>query len=301
MNVVTGVSRLGLHGVILAALGEDKLGSDFIELLKTRGVNVEGVQTIPGRKTRDILVTRTSDGDRTFAGFGSESSSYADCFIEADKLPEHLIKEAAVVVSGTLGLVFPGSAAAMRRTVQLGKESGATVIVDVNWRPVFWLDTHSEEESRATILEYLKIADIVKVTDEEAEFLWGIPAKRALEHPEEVLAKATDAKAVLVSAGEFGSAYAFRTPGGKQDVSGHVGVFKIKVADTTGAGDAFLAGFIYFCLKAGGLQALVADPDKALEAVRFATACGAFTCTGPGAIGSQPTPADAEKLLADNP
>lgn len=200
-----------------------------------------------------------------------------------------------------MGLVFPGSAAAIRRTVDLAKEGGATVIIDVNWRPVFWLDTHTEEDARAEILEFIKKADLVKVTDEEAEFLFAIPAARALEHPEDVLSRVPEAKGVLVSAGEKGSAYAFRTPGGKQDVAGIVGVFNIKVSDTTGAGDAFLAGFIYSMLKAGGLPALVADPDKARAAIRFATACGAFTCMGPGAIGSQPTVADAERLLAENP
>lgn len=92
MNVVTGVARLGIHVVMLAALGDDKLGSDFLSLLKEREVNVSAIQTIPGRKTRDILVTRTEDGERTFAGFGSDSSEYADCFIDAAALPADVIK-----------------------------------------------------------------------------------------------------------------------------------------------------------------------------------------------------------------
>ena len=112
-----------------------------------------------------------------------------------------------------------------------------------------------------------------------------------------MLARVPAAAGVLVSAGEKGSAYAFRAPGGKMELAGSVPVLDVDVVDTTGAGDAYLAGFIFYLLLAGGLDGLVGDPDKLRRAVQFATACGAATCTRAGAIGAQPTAAEAEALL----
>ena len=52
--------------------------------------------------------------------------------------------------------------------------------MDINWRPVFWED---ERSAMAAIKPYVGKADIVKMSDEEAEWLFGIPAKDALHHP----------------------------------------------------------------------------------------------------------------------
>lgn len=248
------------------------------------------------KPTRDVLVTRSLDGDREFAGFGAAATTdYADCFIDPGILPLELIAQADVLVTGTLGLAYPGSEASIRAAVDAAKsKKRCIVIIDVNWRPVFWADPL---RAKTVIREYVDHADVLKVTDEEAEWLYGIPAEEALKHPEKVLSSARHCKGVLVSAGEKGSAYAFESPGGKMDISGMIPVLPVQVADTTGAGDAYLAGFVFYMLMSGGLTDLVADPCKVKRAVEFATACGAATCTKPGAIGSQPTVQEAEILL----
>lgn len=247
--------------------------------------------------TRDVLVVRGLDGDREFAGFGAAATSeYADCFLDADALPVDTLAKAEVLVCGTLGLACPGSAAAVRRAVAAAKGGQrCVVIVDVNWRPVFWGD---QEAARRAVQEFVPAADLLKVSDEEAEWLFGVPAADALAHPERVLASAPTARGVLVSAGEKGSAYAFRAPGGKMDLTGALPVMNVEVVDTTGAGDCYLSGFIFYMLLSGGLDALVADPGKLQRAAQFATACGAAICRHPGAIEGQPTVAEVEQLLA---
>ncbi|KAI7846208.1 hypothetical protein COHA_000278 [Chlorella ohadii] len=294
-NVATGVARLGAGALFVSAIGNDDLGDDFVALLQKRGVDTSAIQRVE-RPTRDILVTRKPDGDRQFAGPRRTSTPTATwthppaCF---PGNPNFLIDLAAdALVTGTLGLAGGPTADAMRQAVAAAREGGhTTVVIDVNWRPVFWDD---EAAAKSAVLDYIQQAHILKVTDEEAEWLFGIPPDQALAHPERVLEREQGWRGVLVSAGEKGSAYAFRAPGGKLDMSGVV-----PVADTTGAGDAYLAGFLFYMLLSGGLDSLVADPGKLRRGVEFATACGAFTCTKPGAIDAQPTAADAEALLAD--
>ena len=90
-----------------------------------------------------------------------------------------------MLVTGTLGLACEPTAAALRAAVAAAKASGGrcSVVIDVNWRPVFWKDPAA---ARGTVLAFLPSADILKVTDEEAEWLFEIPAAEALQHPEKV-------------------------------------------------------------------------------------------------------------------
>ena len=98
----------------------------------------------------------------------------------------------------------------------------------------------------------------------------------------------------MVTAGEFGAAYSFGS--GSAESHGFQPVFDVAVADTTGAGDAFTAGFAYRVLADGGVAAVLASPALLRRAVIFAAACGALTCSKPGAIAAQPTADEVEQL-----
>jgi fructokinase len=135
--------------------------------------------------TRDVYVVRTLDGDRIFDSFGHDTNSYCDCFIRAEDLPRDKLKASEVVVMGTLGLAYPETGKAMKEAMAICKQSDTIVMVDVNWRPVFWEnpDTATDE-----IVPFVQQADLVKITDEEAEWAFGIPRAEALQHPRLVCA-----------------------------------------------------------------------------------------------------------------
>lgn len=95
------------------------------------------------------------------------------------------------------------------------------MVVDVNWRPVFWEDPSA---AVPTILPLLRRADIVKMTDEEAEWLLDISPQRALDDPAHVErtlreAGAEEVKGVLVTAGDKGAAFG-RGSGGAHPAAG---------------------------------------------------------------------------------
>ena len=133
--------------------------------------------------TRDVYVVRTLEGERTFDSFGKNTDEYCDCFINQEALPLEKIAAAEVLVTGTLGLAYPETGAAMKRAVDAARAAGTAVLVDVNWRPVFW---PPHEDALKTILPYLQKADIIKMTDEEVEWALGIPASKAMTSADKV-------------------------------------------------------------------------------------------------------------------
>ncbi|CAL8467862.1 g7400 [Coccomyxa elongata] len=292
-NVAAALAKLSVKVAFISALGKDDLAVQMMDLLAERGVDVSGVQRVD-LPTRDVLVVYDSNDDRQFVGFGGPNESFADTAISADQLPLDALRNSAALVTGTLGLNFPITAEAMYKAVETARAGSAVVLVDVNWRPVFWDDVSRAPE---IIKPYVSKADIVKLSDEEAEWLFGLAAADALQHPDKVLEQLPGVKGVLVTGGGAGCSYAFKGAGGKIDYTGIVPVLKVESTDTTGAGDAFLGGFLASLVKLGGLEALQADADKLRQAVEFAAACGAFTTTKPGAISAQPSQQEAEDLL----
>ena len=237
-NVAAAVATLGHPSAFVSALGKDSLGDDLISLLSSKGVDVTGVQRVPA-PTRDVYVVFTPDGDRSFVGFGAAAAdAYADCFIDATALPLDTLKSAGALITGTLGLAYPTTGAAMQAAVTAAAGGGAAVVVDVNWRPVFFDDAAA---ARPLVRAYVDRADIVKLAEEEAEWLLGVPAARALKAPDAVLAALPRAAGVLVTGGASGCAFAFKSPAGGPPTCGRVPAYPVPVQDTTGAGTPFWA------------------------------------------------------------
>lgn len=139
--------------------------------------------------TRDVYVIRTMGGDRIFDSFGQDTNTYCDCFISSEALPKAVIEEAEVLVMGTLGLAYSDTSKAMQAAMSTAKEARTLVMIDCNWRPVFWDDPDSALDS---IRPFLEQGDLVKITDEEAEWAFGIPTAVALEEPDRVCTYISD-------------------------------------------------------------------------------------------------------------
>ncbi|MEG3867274.1 carbohydrate kinase [Microcoleus sp. MON2_D6] len=280
-NVACALVKLGTAAGFIGAVGGDELGNSLVQVLQEVGVDIAGLQRHPSAPTRQVYVLRNEAGDRNFAGFGKfDTADFADTRLLAAQLPEVLFENAEYLVLGTLELAYPESREAIVRAIELAEHYDVKIILDINWRPVFW---PNPDEAKARIRKILKKVDFVKLSEEEAEWLFDTTDAGAITY------RLDSVEGVLVTAGEKGCAYCISENEGK------IPAFTVDVEDTTGAGDAFLAGFVRQLCKHGIKN--LADPKIAQTIVTYASAVGAMTAMKPGAIISQPTAAEVEAFL----
>jgi fructokinase len=279
-NVACALNRLGTPAAYLGCIGQDSDGDALAEVLSNVGVNLDGLQRHPLAPTRVVYVTRTVEGDRHFAGFGStDTTAFADAQLQASALPKQLFENAQFLVLGTLALAYPESREAIYRALELSKIYGLSRLVDLNWRPVFWPDP---AEAIPFIHSVLDQADCIKLAQEEAELFFES------SDPQAVVKRYPHVQGVFVTAGEQGCHYWL---GG---ITGYVPAFPVNVVDTTGAGDAFAAGLLHQLCQ----QPDLSNPQIVQDIVRYASAVGALTTTQAGAIAAQPTADQVETFLA---
>ncbi|NES80808.1 MAG: carbohydrate kinase [Moorea sp. SIO2B7] len=280
-NVACALVKLGTSAGFIGCVGEDKAGHELVTLLESVGVNSTGIQRHSSAPTRQVYVLRSETGDRSFAGFGDYSpDQFADAYLEASQLPSELFVYGEFLVLGTLELAYPQSRLAVFRALGLAEQYDVKVMLDLNWRPMFWQDT---SEAKPLIKKLWKYVDFLKLSDEEAKWLFGTTDAGAIAH------RLNSVEGVIVTAGAEDVSYCLSENEGK------VSPLAVEVEDTTGAGDAFLAAFIdQLCCR--GIASLK-NPDIAKEMVTYACAVGGLTATKPGAIAAQPTALEVQAFL----
>lgn len=282
-NVATALVKLGTPAGFIGCIGKDEAGASLKELLSQIGVNCQGIQEHPTAPTRQIYVLRSLNGDREFAGFGNlRADQFADAFLDADRLPIPLFEEAQFLVIGTLELAYPTTRQAIFQALDLANTYNLKVLVDVNWRPMFWDDP---ETAIPLIKQLWKSVDFVKLSREEALWLFNTVESGAIAH------QLSSVEGVFVTDGEGTISYHLN------DFEGKIPAFPMSVQDTTGAGDSFVAGLVHqLCQK--GLNNFD-NPTAVKEIITYACAVGGLTTTQPGAISAQPTAAEVEAFLKE--
>jgi fructokinase len=280
-NVACALVKLGTPAGFIGSVGDDDPGHQLVHLLQNIGVNTDGIQRHPTAPTRQIYVTRTQTGDRQFVGFGDRhTSEFADTFLNCRILPTSLFEAAEYLVFGTLEMAYATTGEAIACALDLADHHHVKPVLDVNWRPMFWDDPNEAKEKIQAVLSRI---DILKLSDEEAEWLFETT------DPEGIAQRIDTLEGVMVTAGAHGCSYWFA------GTKGHRPAFKVDVEETTGAGDSFLAGIIHQCCQRGsdGLR----QPEIAREIITYASAVGALTTVRAGAIAAQPTSAEVDAFL----
>jgi len=293
-NVACALRKLKIDSIFIGSLGNDDNGKKFIKLFNDLEVNLDFVQLDNDSSTRVVNVDRDKFGDRFFSGF--EESSYS-CFAD-EVLSKKLIQkeilnleesflETKYLVTGTILLSSSISAETIFFILEQAKKFEVKIVIDLNWREVFW--DHSSISSEISKVErvnlikkFLNHANVLKLSKEEATLFFED------ENPLLISQKLSNRPDVIITDGENPISWC---------INGLKGITEtpslLKIVDTTGAGDAFLAGFISKLISSG-------YPSNELEiedCIKFAGVCGLITCLGEGAIEQQPSYENVNKFL----
>ncbi|XP_052205647.1 probable fructokinase-6, chloroplastic [Diospyros lotus] len=271
-NVAVGIARLGGSSAFMGKVGEDEFGYMLADILKENNVNNEGMCFDPGARTALAFVTLRSDGEREFMFYRNPS---ADMLLQESELDYDLIKKAKIFHYGSISLITEPCKSAHIAAAKAAKDAGVILSYDPNLRLPLW---PSVEKAREGILSIWEIADIIKISEEEISFLtegedpYDDAVVRKLYHP--------NLKLLLVTEGPDGCRYYTK------ECSGRVKGLNVDAVDTTGAGDAFVAGILS---QLAADVSLLEDENRLRDALRFANACGALTVQERGAIPALPT------------
>jgi len=278
-NFLAALNRYGCRTAMIGKVGDDMFGRLLIGTLKEAGIETRGVIADPDQFTTLAFVSLDETGNRDFS-FARKPG--ADTCLRPGEVDEELILGAKVFHFGTLSLTDEPAASATRRAVSLAKENGLLISLDPNLRKPLW---RSEAEAKAAMEWSLHQADIVKISDEEIDFLWGLSPEAGAEK----LLKEFGVSLVYVTLGPKGC-YA-RNASACVMVESPSG---IHVVDTTGAGDIFGGSAMSQFLKCG--KAPSALTQKELESiVTFACTAASLSTQTRGGITSVPAP---EAVLA---
>lgn len=271
-NFLAAVTKFGGKTALLGKVGADTFGRRLTGTLEKAGIETRGIVATNDVFTTLAFVTLDEHGDREFA-FSRKPG--ADTQLRFSELELSLIDDTKAFHLGTLSLTDEPARATTYRAVAYAKERGKLITFDPNLRKPLWKDLETAKEQ---MLWGLSQADVVKISDEEIEFLFGLSPQEG-------------AKKIL---SEYGVKLVFATCGAdgcwfeNQNACGHVDSLKgIKVVDTTGAGDIFGGSAVWKVLQTGKRPEELNEAELR-EAVRFACTAAGLSTTKPGGISSVP-------------
>lgn len=287
-NVACGFSRLGGRSSFVGKVGSDEFGRFLEETL--RGCSVDTSHLLKSNKAHTGLafVSLRGDGERDFMFYRNPS---ADMLLEPGEVPLELIGGARIFHFGSVSLIADPARSATLAGAEKAFRLGKLVSFDPNLRPPLWPNL---ELARNSITEGLKWASVLKVSDDELEFVTGeMDQNKALGS---LFESHANLRLIAVTLGGNGCTFALR------DRLMNIPGFNMDVQDTTGAGDGFWAG-VLFCLNRqmdGEGRLDWSLPAHFWEFTgRFANAVGALVVARRGAIPAMPDLETVERFLAE--
>jgi 5-dehydro-2-deoxygluconokinase len=297
-NISVGAQRLGLRAALLTAVGDDPVGTFILAFLDREGVTTRYIPRKPGHRS-SAVVLGIQPPDRFPLVYYRDNCADIELTID-DVLAAPIAASRVLLITGT-GLSKEPSRGATLFAAEQARAAGATVVLDIDFRPDKWADARA---FGVTLRAALRLVDIVLGTEDEINAaMLTDPAQVRLTHSQVSDARvggdvdaaiaallALGPRALLQKRGAAGArihlAGAPGAPPTRQDVPG----FPVEVVNILGAGDAFAAGFLYGHVRGWDWS----------RAVRLANACGAILVTQPGCANFMPTYAEVTRFIEEH-
>ncbi len=280
-NVAVGLSRLGIPTSLLTKLGGDEFGQGLLNVIKEEKISTECLGQDPALKTTLAFVALNQEGRPEFRFYRDHA---ADTRVTVSEIEHINLQDYALYHSGSIALLEKPASDAYLQLFGRFHEAGVLTSFDPNVRPSLISD-------RVSFLKMFDricgIVDIIKMSDEDLEFVTGLAD---VYEGLEMIPGRADA-VTLVTLGKHGAVVSY---GGE---SWNVPTFAtVSVIDTTGCGDAFMAAIIAGILQGGGFASL--SKPRLTDVVTFANAAATIVGTRYGASTAMPHRPEVDKFLS---
>ncbi|MCD8121345.1 MAG: carbohydrate kinase [Clostridiales bacterium] len=271
-NVLAMLQRLGRKTAFIGKVGKDMFGAQLREAVASAGIDLRNLVEDEEVHTTLAFVHTKEDGDRDFSFYRNPG---ADMMLQKEEIQDELIQNSRIFHFGTLSSTHDGVREATRHALRVAKEAGCMVSFDPNLRPPLW---KSLDDAKAEIEYGLAQADILKISDNEVEFLFGTTDYDAGAR---MLIEKYQIPLICITLGREGSRAYYK--GLRVDAPGFI---QKNTIETTGAGDTFCGCMLNSVLEYG-LDNLT--EEKLKELLLFANAAASVITTRKGALRVMPT------------
>ncbi len=224
---VRAFARLGGKSAFLSQLGDDPFGHKIARELADCGIDLSHLAFTNKASTALAFVSLEEDGSRTFSFYRKPS---ADLLYSPEQIDPAWFADAFALHFCSVSLADSPMRYAHLAAISAAREAGSIVSFDPNLRFPLWPD---RDMLRGTVLQFLPLSNILKISDEELEFLTDTAdIESAL--PQLFVG---DVQLVVYTCGSSGAHAYTRT------AHGFAPCRKVRAVDTTGAGDGFIGSF----------------------------------------------------------
>ena len=279
-NMLSMIQKLGGTTAFIGKVGKDMFGRQLRQAVESVGIDTRNLMEDEEVHTTLAFVHTFPDGDRDFSFYRNPG---ADMMLTKEEIQEDLIRNSKVFHFGTLSSTHEGVREATRYAIDVAKEAGCLVSFDPNLRPPLW---KTLEDARKEIEYGLSKADILKISDNEVEFLCGTSD---YDEGAKMLIEKYNIPFVCVTLGKDGSRAYYK--GMRVEVPGFV---QKNTIETTGAGDTFCGCMLHYIIQ-HGLEDLTEENLR--ELLTFANAAASVITTRKGALAVMPSKEEVERLL----
>jgi len=280
-NVAVAVARLGQEAAFIGQVGDDPFGHHLADVLQTESVNIDGLRYSAEARTMLAFVSLAADGERSFSFYRHPS---ADMLMTPDDVATDVIENSEIFHFGSITLITDPAREATRFAAQYALDHGVLVSYDPNLRLNLW---ENAEAARTGMREGLQFAHVAKISEEEIDLV--LLEGEAIG---DLWEKFPNLQMICLTHGGKGSTLYTRS-----GLEHFEGGFVMQAVDTTGAGDAFVAGMLTSLLDQGLTTPESLSTVDAEKLLRFANGSGALATTQKGAIPALPNRAQVEELI----
>lgn len=273
-NLLAYLSKLHTKTAFIGKVGNDSFGEFLKNTLKEKGIDTIGIKVDKDINTTLAFVHIDETGDRSFSFYRKPG---ADINLSIEELDYDLIKNTKIFHFGSLSLTDSPIRETTLKALEIAKDNGVFITYDPNLRTNLW---NNLDEAKAMIIKGLEYASVVKVSEEELEFITN--EKDIKTASAKLMREFSNIKMLCISLGSEGSII-------KTDkYYEFVKAYKVQAIDTTGAGDTFFGGIIYKLLESN-MRIEELSKEDIIDMLAFANAGAAIVTTRYGSISIMPS------------